>query len=372
MSYYALQQYWWVIISLLGGILVFLLFVQGGQTLIYTLGKTEKERSLIINVLGRKWEFTFTTLVTFGGAFFASFPLFYATSFGGAYWLWMLILFCFILQAVAYEYRSKPNNIFGHKTYEIFLLINGTLGTFLLGVAVATFFSGANFVVDDLKHASWANSYHGLELIFNVKNIALGFSVFFLSRVLALLYFISSLDHPQILLRIKRQLWLNTLPFLLFFLIFCTLLLTGKGCSYSSAPNQMRMESCKYFYNFIDMPLVLVLFVVGVIGVLAGIIFTLAGKGKKSIWLSGTGTVLTVLSLFLIAGFNHTCFYPSNCNLQSSLNIENSSSSKYTLTAMSWVSVLLPFVFAYIFYAWKAINKSKITESELDSETHVY
>jgi cytochrome d ubiquinol oxidase subunit II len=371
MSYYALQQYWWVIISLLGGILVFLLFVQGGQTLIYSLGKTEKERSLIVNVLGRKWEFTFTTLVTFGGAFFASFPLFYATSFGGAYWLWMLILFCFIVQAVAYEYRSKPNNIFGLKTYEFFLLINGTLGTFLLGVAVATFFSGAGFTVDDLKHSSWSYSFHGLELILNVENITLGLSVFFLSRVLALLYFISSIDHPLIFSRIKRRLWFNSIPFLIFFLTFCTFLLTGKGYAYSSV-NEIITEPFKYFHNFIAQPLILILFAAGVLLVLGGIIYSLAGKGKRSFWLSGTGTVLTVFSLFLCAGLNHTCFYPSVSDVQSSLNIENSSSSKYTLTAMSWVSILLPFVFAYIFYAWRAMNKSKINEEELDSAPHVY
>ena len=372
LSHLALQQYWWVIISLLAGCLVFLLFVQGGQTLIYTLGKNETERSLLVNSLGRKWEFTFTTLVTFGGAFFASFPLFYSTSFGGAYWVWMLILFCFVIQAVAYEFRSKPNNVFGPKVFEIFLFINGALGTLLLGTAVATFYSGSQFSVNVLNSSHWETPFHGLEAALNVFNLSLGLAVFFLARVLGILYFINNINNNEIFERAKKQLWYNAIPFVVFFLIFAIWLMLRKGFAYNPQTEEVFYESFKYWENLVSMPFVFLLFFTGVVLVLSGIILTLIKKYRKGIWLSGAGTILTVFSLFLIAGFNNTSFYPSLFNLQSSLTIQNSSSSKYTLTAMSYVSLFVPFVFLYIFAAWRAINKKQISAEELKEDTHIY
>ncbi|MBN1112408.1 MAG: cytochrome d ubiquinol oxidase subunit II [Bacteroidales bacterium] len=383
LSYLALQQYWWMIISLLGSILVLLLFVQGGQTLIYTLGKTDKERTLIVNSLGRKWEFTFTTLVTFGGAFFASFPLFYSTSFGGAYWVWMIILFAFILQAVSYEFRSKPNNFIGAKAYEAFLYINGALGTILLGAAVSTFFTGSEFIVDKLAITNvadpvisrWTNSAHGLEAVLNVQNVVLGLAVFFLARTLAVLYFINNIDSKPIIERARKQLIINAVPFVVMFLTFVALLLTKDGFAVDPNSGIVSMESYKYLHNFLDMPVLLILFIIGVAFVLLGIIRPLINFekcGEKGIWAAGIGTILTVFSLFLIAGFNNTAFYPSTADLQSSLTIQNSSSSEYTLVAMSYVSLLVPFVVAYIWHAWKSINNKKINQDELDNESHVY
>jgi cytochrome bd ubiquinol oxidase subunit II len=381
LSYSALQQYWWAIISLLGSLLVFLLFVQGGQTLIYTLGKNETERTMLVNCLGRKWEFTFTTLVTFGGAFFASFPLFYSTSFGGAYWAWMAVLFCFIIQAIAYEYRSKPGNVYGHRTFETFLFINGAVGTFLLGVIVSTFFTGAAFSVNfsnlsrlsDLSVSRWENSFRGLEAVLNVQNLALGFTVFFLSRILAILYFINSIEHTEIADRARKSLIRNSIPFLIAFLTFAVFLCTIRG--YGSDPHSGRIfiETFKYTHNLISMPFVACLFFGGTILVLYGIIKTLLKKAFSSgIWFSGIGTVCFTFSLFSLAGYNHTAYYPSTVDLQSSLTIYNSSSSYYTLTIMSYVSLLVPFVIAYIFYAWRAINREKITAEEIKNETHIY
>jgi cytochrome bd ubiquinol oxidase subunit II len=381
LSYLALQQYWWVIISLLAAILVFLMFVQGGQTMIYTLGKTELERKVIINALGRKWEFTFTTLVTFGGAFFASFPLFYATSFGGAYWVWMLILFCFIIQAIAYEFRSKPNNFLGAKTYETFLFINGLLATILIGTAVATFFTGSEFMVNDMNQSRWANSYHGLELAFDFGryatyiNLSLGLAVFFLSRVLASLYFINSVAHAEIITRSRKQLVRNSIPFLFFFLFFLVNILLIKGFAYNPENGLVSYESYKYLHNLIEMPVVLIILILGIGLVLLGLnrtIFCFKRCSTKGIWLTGSGTILTVFALFLMAGFNNTAFYPSTFDLQSSLTIENSSSSQYTLTAMGYVSLMVPFVIAYIWWAWRALNKTKITEEEMSEEGHAY
>jgi cytochrome d ubiquinol oxidase subunit II len=379
-SHLTLQQYWWIIISLLGSILVFLLFVQGGQTLIYTLGKNEDERTIIVNVLGRKWEFTFTTLVTFGGSLFASFPLFYATSFGGAYWLWISILFCFVIQAIAYEFRSKPNNLFGHKTYEIFLFINGVLGTVLLGTTVATFFNGAEFSVnfsnitnpDSPVISRWESPFHGLEAILNFHNLSLGIAVFFLARTIALLYFINNIDDNNIIKRVRVQLIINSLPFICFFIIFITRLFLIKGFSYDSETYTISIEKFKYFRNLTEMPLTGFLFTAGTLLVIFGIIKSIVTKYSKGIWFTGTGTFLVVFSLFIIAGFNNTAYYPSTFDLQSSLTIENSSSSKYTLVVMSYVSLLAPFVFAYIYYAWKAINKKKINVGEIKEESHIY
>lgn len=371
LSLLTLQQYWWVIISLLGSLLVFLMFVQGGQTLLH-IGKTEMERTILVNSLGRKWEFTFTTLVTFGGAFFASFPLFYSTSFGGAYWVWMAILFCFIIQAISYEYRSKPNNFLGKKVYETFLLINGALGTILLGTAVATFFTGSQFSVNEMNFSRWETSSHGLEAALNFHNLSLGLAVFFLARVLGLLYFINNINNKPILDRAYKQLWFNFPLFLVFFLIFLIWLLVRDGFAYNPVTKQVLMEPFKYLHNLLDMPLVAVLMGLGILMVVYGLFMAMFKAATKGIWFTGTGTILTVFSLFLIAGFNNTAFYPSTYDLQSSLTIENSSSSHYTLTAMSYVSLFVPFVFAYIYFAWKAIDKSKITEEELNNESHKY
>ena len=369
LSQLALQQYWWVIVSLLGSILVFLMFVQGGQTLIYVIGKTEEERALIVHSLGRKWGFTFTTLVTFGGAFFASFPLFYSTSFGGAYWVWMLILVCFVLQAVSYEFHLKPNNILGQKTYEFFLLLNGIVGTVLIGTAVGTFFNGAVFSVNDMNFSRWETPYHGLEAALNPHNLLLGLSVFFLARILGLLYFLNNINHEQIAIRSKIRLFRHVITFVMIFVTFLVWLLLKDGFNYDPATKVVNMEPYKYLHNLLAMPVVLVMLLSGVVLVLFGILRSLiGGHFTGGIWYTGFGTVLTVISLFLIAGFNHTCYYPSIYNIQDSLTVENSSSSHYTLTAMSYVSLFVPFVLAYIVWAWRAINKKQMTTEELNEE----
>lgn len=373
LSHLALQQYWWILIATLGAILVFLMFVQGGQTLFGSIAKTEVEKTMLINALGRKWEFTFTTLVTFGGAFFASFPLFYSTSFGGAYWVWMIILFAFVIQAIAYEFRTRPNNVFGAKTYETFLFINGLIGTIFIGTAVATFFTGSMFSVNDMNQSQWENSLRGIEAAFNLHNLSLGLAVFFLARVLGLLYFINTIDNESIIERSKRHLLYNSVPFLFFFLTFVIWLMLRDGFAVNPNNGFVSMESFKYFKNLVSMPLVAILFLVGVVGVLYGIAVSYLSNSTKGIWFAGAGTFLTVFSLFCLAGFNNTSFYPSTFDLQSSLTIQNSSSSHFTLTAMSYVSLLIPFVLAYIWYAWKEINKSKITAEEMNShETHIY
>jgi cytochrome bd ubiquinol oxidase subunit II len=385
-SHIALQHYWWIIVSLLGAILVFLMFVQGGQTLIYTIGKTNDERTILINLLGRKWEFTFTTLVTFGGAFFASFPLFYSTSFGGAYWVWMVILFAFIIQAVSYEYRSKAGNFLGKRTYETFLLLNGILAPVLIGTAVATFFTGSQFSINFMNItrltgdkmpviSEWTGPAHGLEAALSLHNLSLGLAVFFLSRVLALLYFMNRIKHPEMMERVKKQLLINAIPFVFFFLTFVIWTMLSDGFAVNPQTGEVFLEPFKYLHNLIQMPVVAVLFVIGVALVLIGIIRPLTCFEKcstKGIWGAGIGTVLTVLALFLLAGFNNTAFYPSTSDLQSSLTIQNSSSSLYTLTVMSYVSLLVPFVIAYIFVAWRSIDNKKIDMEELKNESHVY
>lgn len=382
-SYEFLQQYWWFIISLLGALLVFLLFVQGGQTLLYNIGKNDNERTMLVNTLGRKWEFTFTTLVTFGGAFFASFPLFYSTSFGGAYWVWMAILFAFIIQAVSYEFRSKPNNFLGKRTFEAFLFINGAVGTILLGIVVATLFTGSEFQVtkDNITLISgdvspiisrWTGPAHGLEAALNFHNVSLGLAVFFLARVLGLLYFQNTIDHVEMGKRIKRQLIINAVPFVVFFLTFATWLMLRDGFAVNPETSEVFMQPYKYFINLIEMPLVAIVFALGVVLVLAGIGAGILKKDcDKAIWPAGIGTVLTVLALFLIAGYNHTAYYPS-LDLASSLTIFNSSSSHYTLRIMAYVSFIVPIVIAYIVYAWRAINNKKIDQDEIDNESHVY
>ena len=374
LSHAALQQYWWILVSLLGSILVFLLFVQGGQTLIYQLGKTDTDRTIIINTIGSKWEFTFTTLVTFGGAFFASFPLFYSTSFGGAYWVWIIILFAFIIQAVAYEFRSKPENFLGKKVFDGFLFVNGLLSTVLLGAAVSTFFTGSHFIIDSARHSQWTLATRGLEAAFNIQNLSLGLAVFFLSRVLASLYFFRTINSMDIIEKTRKQLIYNAIPFLVFFLLFTGLLMFKDGFAVNPVSGEVFMAPYKYFHNLIEMPVVALLFLAGVVLVLAGIILPVLSfvkYGEKGIWFSGFGTVLVVFSLFLLAGFNNTAFYPSVADLQSSLTISNSSSSHYTLTAMSYVSLIIPFVLVYIVYVWRIINRKKVDISDLNEE-HVY
>ena len=371
-SYVFLQHYWWIIISLLAALLVFLMFVQGGQTAIFSLPGNETQKKLIVNALGRKWEFTFTTLVTFGGAFFASFPLFYATSFGGAYWVWIAILFSFIIQAIAYEYRSKPANIFGQKTFDIFLLINGALGPFLIGTAVGTFFTGSDFSLDYYNSVKWGSGWHGLEALLDARNIALGLAVLFLARTNGLLYLLNTIDDDDLSGRSSKKLTINAISFLVFFLFFLVTLLLSNGLTITNGGAGVVAEDYKFLHNFLDMPVVLVLFLVGVVAVLWGIGITILKGSRNGIWYTGAGTVFTVFALFLVAGFNNSTFYPSASDFRSSLTIYNASSSYFTLKTMMYVSFIIPFVFAYIWYAWKAINKRKITSEEMNEEGHVY
>ena len=380
-TYIFLQQYWWLVVSLLGAILVFLLFVQGGNSLLFCLGKTEEHRKMMVNSTGRKWEFTFTTLVTFGGAFFASFPLFYSTSFGGAYWLWMIILFSFVLQAVSYEFQSKAGNLLGKKTYQTFLVINGVVGPLLLGGAVATFFTGSDFYINKgnmvnevmpvISH--WGNGWHGLDALTNIWNVILGLAVFFLARVLGALYFINNIADKELVAKCRRSLIANTVLFLVFFLAFVIRTLLADGYAVNPETKEIYMEPYKYFNNFIEMPVVLIVFLVGVVLVLFGIGKTLLKKTfDKGIWFTGIGTVLTVLALLLTAGYNNTAYYPSNTDIQSSLTLANSCSSQFTLKTMAYVSILVPFVIAYIFYAWRSIDNRKIDAKEMDEGGHAY
>ena len=369
---------------------MFLMFVQGANTLIFCLGKTEEERRLIINSTGRKWEFTFTTLVTFGGAFFASFPLFYSTSFGGAYWLWMIILFSFVIQAVSYEFQNKIGNFLGPKTFQICLIINGIVGPLLLGGAVATFFNGSNFLIDKGNITNslqpvisrWANASHGLDALLDPWNVVLGLAVLMLARILGMLYIKNNIEHQQIQERCTRQLPWNALIFLLFFLPFLIRLMikdgfsTAAGAGMSTAagagmsavsPGCITLESMKYLHNLLEMPILLVILLIGVVLVLFGIFKSSRSvQYRKGIWFTGIGTVLTVLVLLLIAGWNNTAYYPSNIDLQSSLTLANSCSSEFTLRTMAIVSLLIPFVLAYIVFAWRAIDRKRITQEEIE------
>ena len=380
-TYIFLQHYWWFVVSLLGALLVFLLFVQGGNSLLFCLGKTEEQKKMMINSTGRKWEFTFTTLVTFGGAFFASFPLFYSTSFGGAYWLWMIILFSFVLQAVSYEFQSKAGNLLGKTTYRTFLVINGVVGPVLLGGAVATFFTGSNFYINKGNIADaampvisqWANGWHGLDALLNPWNVVLGLAVFFLARILGALYFINNINEDDSVKRCRRALWGNTALFLVFFLAFVIRTLLADGYAVRPETGEVFMEPYKYLTNFLQMPVVLLVFLVGVVAVLWGIIRTLWKPAfDKGIWFAGAGTVLTVLALLLVAGYNNTAYYPSTHDLQSSLTLANSCSSQFTLKVMAYVSILVPFVLAYIFYAWRSIDNRKIDAKEMEEGGHAY
>lgn len=374
MTYTFLQHYWWFLVSLLGALLVFLLFVQGGNSLIFTLGKTPEERRLLINSTGRKWELTFTTLVTFGGAFFASFPLFYSTSFGGAYWLWMLILFTFVMQAVSYEFQNKLGNFLGPKTFQVCLVINGIVGPLLLGGAVATFFTGSNFLVDKMNITDgmqpvisrWANGSHGLDALLDPWNLVLAVAVLLLTRILGMLYLINNIADKTITARARKQMAWHSAAFLLFFLAFLAYLLTKDGYVEIPETGVITMRETQYLTNFIEMPYLAAVFLIGVVLVLTGIALTiLKPLYTKGIWFSGIGTVLVVLTLFLIAGWNGTAYYPSNADLQSSLTISNSCSSEFTLRTMAIVSLLIPFVLAYIVYAWRAIDKRKVSKEEI-------
>ena len=375
-----LQHYWWFLISLLGALLVFLLFVQGGQGLLYTMGRTEAERDLVVNALGRKWEFTFTTLVTFGGAFFASFPLFYSTSFGGAFYVWMAILLVFVVQAVSYEYRRKPSNVLGQRTYEAFLVLNGVAGPLLLGVAVGTFFTGAEFTVNRMNMAAvggdtaisqWATPWHGLEALTDARNLLLGVAVFALSRVLALHFFLNNLDDETLRLRARRLSCGYSLLFLAAFLAFFGWLLCSDGRAIDPASGTVSIEPYKYLHNLLAMPAVAIVLLAGVAAVLWGLWSGGRNGSRRAIWFSGAGTILTVLALLLLASWNDTCYYPSLTDMQSSLAITNSSSSLFTLKVMSVVSLLIPFVAAYIWYAWRALTRP-ISEREVEEAEHKY
>jgi len=381
MTYEFLQQYWWFLVSLLGALLVFLMFVQGANSMIFSLGRTEEERRLVVNSTGRKWEFTFTTLVTFGGAFFASFPLFYSTSFGGAYWLWMIILFSFVLQAVSYEFQNKLGNLFGAKTFQWCLILNGILGPLLLGGAVATFFNGSNFVVDKMNLTElgapiisrWANASHGLDALLDPWNLVFGLAVFFLARVLGVLYVMNNVNDENIRSRGSVRLVGVVVPFLILFLAFLVRTLLKDGYAYDPATGVIVMEPMKYLHNFMDMWYLTAVLLVGVVLLLYGVVRTIVSKTYVGgIWPAGIGVVLVVLVLLLCAGWNNTAYYPSNVDLQSSLTIANSCSSEFTLRTMAVVSLLIPFVLAYIVYAWWSIDKKKLDKEELKEGGHAY
>lgn len=377
MTYIFLQHYWWFIVSLLAALLVFLMFVQGANSLLFSLGRTEDERRMIINSTGRKWELTFTTLVTFGGAFFASFPLFYSTSFGGAYWLWMIILFSFVLQAVSYEFQSKNGNVLGTKAYQWFLILNGVVGPLLLGGAVATFFNGSNFMVSKMNItdgmqpviSSWANASHGLDALLDPWNLVLGLAVFFLARVLGILYVMNNVNDENIRCRASVRLIGCAVPFVLLFVAFLVRTLFKDGYAVDATTGEVYMEPMKYLNNMMDMWYVGVVLLIGVVMVLYAIVRTIVSKTfVRGIWAGGVGTVLVVLSLMLCAGWNNTAYYPSNADLQSSLTIANSCSSEFTLRTMAYVSFLVPFVLAYIAVVWYKMDRKGIDKAEMKGD----
>ena len=374
-TYTFLQQYWWFLIALLGGLLVFLLFVQGGNALIFLAGKNEDQRQLIVNSTGRKWELTFTTLVTFGGAFFASFPLFYSTSFGGAYWVWILILITFVFQAVSYEFQSKAGNILGKKTFRIFLTLNGCLAPLLIGTAVGTFFTGSDFLVKksavgDIAApviSRWTNGWHGLEAVANPFNVEFGLMVMFLAVCLGALYMINNIDDKELGVSLRRSLMLCFGGFLLMLVLVLIQFITMEGFAVD-AEGVVTMEKGKYFHNLIQMPAVLIMFLLGAVLLVAGVILTLVKKEfNRGIWFSGPGTVLAVMAIFMIAGYNGTAYYPSTADIQSSLTLSNSCSSEFTLKTMAIVSLIIPFVVAYIAYFWRQMDKKSLTKEELEN-----
>ncbi|MDX1809288.1 MAG: cytochrome d ubiquinol oxidase subunit II [Sulfurospirillaceae bacterium] len=370
LSLLALQEYWWFLVSLIGALFVFITFVQGGQTLLYRIGKNEKQRDVLIASLGRKWELSFTSLVMFGGALFAAFPLFYSVSFGGAYYVWMAILFCFIIQAVSYEYRSKPNNFLGKRTYEYFLFINGSLGVILIGVALGTLFTGGNFVRTDMNLSAWVSPAYGLEGVLHPFNVALGLTLLFLARIQAAMYFVNNIDEEAIVKNTIRQLKNDALFFIGFFVVTIVMLLNLDGFSYGK--NGFFIQHHKFLLNFLANPILLALFLIGTLSVLFALYATIFKGSKKSIWYSGVGVVMVSLSLLCLLGFNATAIYPSLADMQSSLNIQNSSSSHYTLASMSYVSLGVPFVLGYIYFVWKAMDKKKITSAEIEADSHHY
>lgn len=362
-----LQQIWWILASVVGSLFLFLTFVQGGQTLLWQVAKEDTEKALVINSLGMKWELTFTTLVLFGGALFAAFPKFYATSFGGAYWVWMLILFTFILQAVSYEFRKKPGNTYGPKAYELFLFINGSVGILLIGAAVGTFFTGSNFVLDDFNRVSWTTPYRGLEAALSLFNLSLGLFLVFNARVLGSMYLINNIDFagmPQFEARLRRACLTNlvcALPFLLY-VLGSLLLMDGYGFNETGV---VSMVANKYLGNLLAMPIVLGLLLAGLVLVIGGVVLTSFLSSRRGIWPAGLGTVLVGLAIFFTAGFNNTPFYPSKADLQSSLTIYNASSSHYTLTAMTYVAMLIPFVLAYIIWVWRQMDARQLTVADI-------
>ena len=365
LDYSLLQQLWWLICSVVGSLFLMLTFVQGGQTLIFTTASSEEEKSLIVNAMGRKWELTFTTLVLFGGALFAAFPLFYSTSFGGAYWVWMLILFTFIMQAVSYEYRKKPDNVYGAKTYEIFMFINGSVGLLLIGAAVGTFFTGSRFTLSAYNQVTWATPFHGLEAALNVFNLAFGLFLVFLARTLGAMYLVSHVAHENLVRRARKATLINlvcALPFLLFVLYS---LLTMDGFGVDPATGHVFMVKLKYLHNLVDMPAAAVLLLGGLVSVVYGVVATAFLGKNRGIWFGGVGTVLVGLAIFSLAGYGGTAFYPSLTDLQSSLTIYNASSSKYTLTVMSYVAIGVPFVLAYVAYVWRVMDSKQLTLAEL-------
>lgn len=373
-TYEFLQQYWWFLIALLGGLLVFLLFVQGGNALIFLAGKNENERELLVNSTGRKWELTFTTLVTFGGAFFASFPLFYSTSFGGAYWVWILILITFVFQAVSYEFQSKAGNLIGRNSFRVFLTLNGCLAPLLIGTAVGTFFTGSQFIVNKNAVAdiaaptisSWASNWHGLEAVANPFNVEFGLMVMFLAICLGALYAINNIDNDQLASQLRRSLLISFACFVVMLVLVVAQLLTMDGFAVD-ANGVVTMESGKYLHNFLQMPIVLAMFLIGAVLLVVGVVMTLYKKAfKRGIWFAAPGTVMAVMALFMIAGYNGTAFYPSTADLQSSLTLSNSCSSEFTLYTMAIVSLAIPFVVAYIAYFWRKMDKKSLTTEELN------
>lgn len=376
-----LQQYWWLIVSLLGAILVFLMYVQGGQSLLFGIVKDKEEKTLLVNALGHKWELTFTTLVTFGGAIFASFPLYYSTSFGGAYWLWMTILFLFVIQAVSYEFRNKAGNFLGAKTYESFLLLNGIFGTLLLGVAVGTFFTGGAFVMDKSSITNtiqptisyWTNSWHGIEAVANPFNLLMGIVVFFAARTLGLLYVIMQIDSDTILSKAKTQIKITGPAFVLAFVALLAALFTMTGYHVNPENGFISPVKYKYFFNMTELIWPAVMLLAGVLLVLGGLANTIFGKGKRSFYITGAGVVLAVWSLLICAAFNNTAFYVSTINIQNSLTLQNSSSSEFTLKVMAYASLMIPFVLAYVIYVWRTMTKVKMSKEDLSApDTHKY
>ena len=379
MTYEFLQHYWWFLVSLLGALLVFLMFVQGANSLISSLGRTPEGMRMVLNSTGRKWEITFTTLVTFGGAFFASFPLFYSTSFGGAYWVWVLLLITFVFQAVAYEFQNKKGNLLGVKGFRLALIINGMLAPFLVGTAVGTFFTGSDFTVNKVAItdpsapviSTWGNNWHGLEALGQYHAVLLGAALMLLAGILGALYILNNVDDETIHAQMRRTVRMSIGPFLFFFLCWLVILLVSQG--YAVTPDQtVYLEPFKYWHNLLAMPVVLVMLLVGVVLVLYSLYLGAFSKSRKGIWFAMPGTVLVVMSVFFLAGFNGTAYYPSCTDLQSSLTLDNSCSSYFTLKVMACVSLLIPFVVAYIAYAWHAMDRKKITAEEITEEEHKY